>query len=186
VPEEIVVAVGTGSTAAGLLAGLVHYGLASMLVGVTVSWNPVARPMILSLSARTLAALGDGGRVSRLGRQLRLDRSYVGGGYGHPTEEGQRATGRALEMGLVLDPTYTAKSFARALTSAGARIFSRDPSGRHSLRGSRSRAPRPLRTLYWHTLSAHPLPPLVKPAEGADRARGLAGSLFRDRPSSLT
>src|SRR5213078_4838111 len=56
VPEEIVVAVGTGSTAAGLLAGLVHYGLASVLVGVTVSWNPVARPIILSLSARTLAA----------------------------------------------------------------------------------------------------------------------------------
>jgi 1-aminocyclopropane-1-carboxylate deaminase/D-cysteine desulfhydrase-like pyridoxal-dependent ACC family enzyme len=178
IPDEIVVAVGTGSTAAGLLAGLVHIGLESVLAGVTVSWNPLARAMILSLAGRTLAALGDERRIPLLGRQLRLDVSRVGGGYGHPTEEGERATDRAGQIGLGLDPTYTAKAFAHALTSAGARGFSPDPSGR--------RAPRPLPSLYWHTLSARPLPPLVKPVEGAERARRLSGSLFRDRPSSLT
>jgi 1-aminocyclopropane-1-carboxylate deaminase/D-cysteine desulfhydrase-like pyridoxal-dependent ACC family enzyme len=177
-PDEIVVAVGTGSTAAGLLAGLVHYGVSGLLVGVTITTNPFARPIILSLAARTLRAIGSGARISELHRRLELDHSRVGRGYGYPTEEGARATEVALALGLELDPTYTAKAFARALASTGAGGFSPDPSGR--------RLPRPPTTLYWHTLSAHPLAALVKPGAGSKEAGGLSVTLFRDRPSART
>jgi len=175
---DVVVAVGTGSTAAGLLAGLVHHGVGNRLIGVTVAKNPLARPIILSLAARTLRALGSASRIGELGRRLILDGARVGRGYGHPTEEGGRATEAAREIGLELDPTYTAKAFARALASAGIEGFPLHPSGR--------RLPRPSPTVYWHTLSAHPLAALVKPTEGTEGARGLASTLFRDRPSSLT
>jgi D-cysteine desulfhydrase len=174
-PDEIVLAVGTGSTAAGILAGIVREGMKSTVVGVKVARNPLSLPMILSLSARTLTALGSGAGMGALARRIRLDGSWIGRGYGHPTEEGERATEVARVAGLTLDPTYTAKAFARALTSAGAGGFSRDPSGR--------RSGRPLTTLYWHTLSAHPLSHLVKPVGGSERVDGLFGSLLRSRPT---
>jgi 1-aminocyclopropane-1-carboxylate deaminase/D-cysteine desulfhydrase-like pyridoxal-dependent ACC family enzyme len=174
-PEEIVLAVGTGSTAAGILAGIVHQGMNSTVVGVKVARNPLSLPMILSLSARVLAALGSAARIAHLARRIRLDGSWIGPGYGYPTEAGDRATEVARLAGLELDPTYTAKAFARALTSAGAGGFSRDPSGR--------RSGRPLATLYWHTLSAHPLSSLVKPVGGSERVDGLFGSLLRRRPT---
>jgi 1-aminocyclopropane-1-carboxylate deaminase/D-cysteine desulfhydrase-like pyridoxal-dependent ACC family enzyme len=174
-PDEIVVAVGTGSTAAGILAGVVHEGLRSVVVGVKVARNPLSLPMILSLSGRTLSALGSGARIAAVARRIRLDGSRIGRGYGYPTEDGERATDIAGRAGLVLDPTYTAKAFARALTSAGAEGFSPDPSGR--------RSGRPPATLYWHTLSARPLAPLVKPVGGSERVHGLARSLLRSRPT---
>lgn len=173
-PDEIVVAVGTGSTAAGILAGLFQHGMRSTLVGVKVARNPLSLAMILSLSARVLAALGSVARVSALARRIRLDSSKIGQGYGYPTEQGERAMEVARIAGLALDPTYTAKAFARALTSTGAGGFSRDPSGR--------RSGRPPATLYWHTLSAHPLSSLVKPVGGSERAHELSRSLLRRRP----
>lgn len=170
-PDEIVVAVGTGSTAAGILAGVVHQGMKSTVVGVKVARNPLSLPMILSLSARVLAALGSSARIAHLARRIQLDGRWIGRGYGFPTEAGERATRVARLAGLTLDPTYTAKAFARALTSAGVGGFPRDPSGR--------RSGRPRTTLYWHTLSAHPLSPLVKAIGGSERVHGLLGSLLR-------
>jgi 1-aminocyclopropane-1-carboxylate deaminase/D-cysteine desulfhydrase-like pyridoxal-dependent ACC family enzyme len=174
--DEIVVAVGTGSTAAGILAGLVHENLNGTVVGVKVARNPLSLPMVLALAARVLAALGSAGRIGSLAGRLSLDGSKVGRGYGHPSEEGERATEVARAAGLTLDPTYTAKAFARALASAGVGGFSQYPSGR--------RSDRPLATLYWHTLSAHPLSPLVKPIGGSERLHGLSRSLLRSRPTS--
>ena len=149
----------------------------SIVVGVKVARNPLSLPMVLSLAARTLVALRSSRRIPSLAGRLRLDGSRVGRGYGHTTEEGARATEAARVAGLALDPTYTAKAFARALASAGAGGFSLDPSGR--------RSERPPATLYWHTLSAHPLSSLVKPGGGSEGARGLSRSLLRDRPTSL-
>jgi D-cysteine desulfhydrase len=177
-PERIVLALGTGSTAAGLLAGVVRAGLRSVVVGVQVAPNPFARWLVLAMAGRALRAAGASHLVPQLSRHLVVDASRVGGGYGHPTAEGARATEMAARVGLALDPTYTAKAFGRALADAGFSEFSRD--------FARQRLEGPLRTLYWHTLSA--LPPLDAggprggPGTGSLGAQRSYRSLFIDPP----
>jgi 1-aminocyclopropane-1-carboxylate deaminase/D-cysteine desulfhydrase-like pyridoxal-dependent ACC family enzyme len=75
-----------------------------------------------------------------------VDGAHLGGGYGHPTEAGESATLSARRIGLELDPTYTAKTFARALEELRA-----TPGAKRTV-------------LYWHTLSAAPLTPLLENA----------------------
>jgi D-cysteine desulfhydrase len=79
---------------------------------------------------------------------LTCDDRFLGAGYGHPTREGDEATSVARQVGLELDPTYTAKAFACALWYVRAR---------------RARV-----VLYWHTLSSAPLAPLLERAPTED------------------
>lgn len=151
-PDEIVAAVGSGGTVAGILAGVVKAGLRSRVVGVSVAapaW--LARRIVLALAKTALA------RSERRGIEVRLeiDASELGRGYGHPTASGERATNEAKRAGLVLDPTYTAKTFAHVLTMLGG--------------GKR-------RVLYVHTLSSAPLSPLLEnaPELGPDAERLLS------------
>jgi 1-aminocyclopropane-1-carboxylate deaminase/D-cysteine desulfhydrase-like pyridoxal-dependent ACC family enzyme len=78
---------------------------------------------------------------------LRIERGFVGSGYGARTAAGTAALARAAELGVELEPTYTAKAFACVLELV------------ERLRGTR-RA-RPLRIVYWHTHSAVSLAPLL-------------------------
>lgn len=173
-PERIVVPLGTGSTVAGLLAGIVQTPLQSLVVGVAVAKNPVARVLVLAMAARALRASGKAYLVPQLPRRLVVDASRVGAGYGRATAEGARATAAAVRLGIELEPTYTAKAFARALAEAGFAEFSRD-FGRDRLEG-------PRRTLYWHTLSAHPLGPLTDASAGPVEIPEDCRSLFLDSP----
>lgn len=172
-PDRIVAALGSGGTVAGLLAGVLREGLASRVVGVDVAVStPVARGLALGLAAlATRRDRGSAGPV-RLSRQLEVDGSYLGPGYAHPTTEGAHATRVAAELGLELDPTYTAKTFAKVLELVG-----RPPPGRAAVPPP-ERA-RPLRVLYWHTLSAAPLGPLY--AGAAPLPRRLAELLIRSQ-----
>lgn len=149
IPDAIVVALGSGGTAAGILAGMVRHGLPTRVVGIRI-----VEPL-LSGRLRTLAltmAASRAGRLRleprRLSAQFTVDGRWLGAGYGHPTEAGERATVVAESQGLRLDPTYTAKAFAAALDLV-----------HHGAYG---------RVLYWHTLSAAPLTPLLAnaPLEG--------------------
>jgi 1-aminocyclopropane-1-carboxylate deaminase/D-cysteine desulfhydrase-like pyridoxal-dependent ACC family enzyme len=81
---------------------------------------------------------------------LSFDATQVGPGYGADSAAGARATAVAAELGLVLDQTYTAKAFAHVLEllRAASNVEAR-------------RLGRPQRILYWHTLSATPLEPLL-------------------------
>jgi 1-aminocyclopropane-1-carboxylate deaminase/D-cysteine desulfhydrase-like pyridoxal-dependent ACC family enzyme len=147
-PDEIVVAVGSGGTAAGILAGVVRYGLGSRVVGVSVGHNPLSRELVLGLARRVLSLLD----VPASGRDLRarmeLDRSQIGGGYGHGTPAATEAAGSAARsVGLLLDATYTGKAFAAALE----RVRRLSPG-------------RPRTVLYWHTLSSAPIEPLLEGA----------------------
>lgn len=146
-PDRVVVAMGSGGTAAGLAAGLAREGLErTRVVGVAIS-HPVAA---LSLASRRLAfatarAIGLSRRASlRAASRIEVEGAFVGRGYGHVTDEGLRATKLAADAGIVLDPAYTAKAFAAALARAEA-----SPSST---------------VLFWHTLSTAPLPPA--PARG--------------------
>jgi 1-aminocyclopropane-1-carboxylate deaminase/D-cysteine desulfhydrase-like pyridoxal-dependent ACC family enzyme len=70
-----------------------------------------------------------------------LEPRFLGEGYGHPTQRGERATELLAREGLTLDATYTAKTFAAALDLVEQGRFER--------------------VLYWHTLSSARLEPLL-------------------------
>ena len=72
--------------------------------------------------------------------RLEVNDGYLGHGYGHATAEGARASEAAARFGLLLDGTYTAKTFAAARD----RPVTDDP------------------VLYWHTLSSAPIAPLLE------------------------
>lgn len=159
-PDVVVVALGSGGTAAGIVAGLAAAGLAAKVVAVRIvppSLAGAGRTLALAKAALARSVLR--ASTAALFRGLEVDGGWLGRGYGHPTDEGEAASARAADHGLGLDPTYTAKTFAAAL----ARVES--GAARH--------------VLYWHTLSSAPMAPLLAsaPAE-ADLAPELA-ALFR-------
>jgi 1-aminocyclopropane-1-carboxylate deaminase/D-cysteine desulfhydrase-like pyridoxal-dependent ACC family enzyme len=146
-PDVIVVAVGTGGTAAGLLAGLRRRRLPTALVGADVG--------VLGRRARLVIE-----RLSRLGQtsearpgatpEFQLDRRHTGEGYGKPGLGTGLAKELAQSIGLSLDPSYTEKAFATALSVAGDHAANAQSAAPAFASG--------LRVLYWHTLS-ETLPP---------------------------
>lgn len=141
-PAAILLPVGTGGTAAGLLLGLRMANLPVPIVGVSVIRSPTTWPRAVAALARRTAGL-------LLRRGLRsppplpspadvrvLDR-WLGAGYGQPTRKGERALHLLAEAeGLALEPSYTAKAAAALI----------------DLRQRGELPPGPL--LYWHTHDA--------------------------------
>jgi L-cysteate sulfo-lyase len=96
---HVVVAVGSGGTMAGLVAGLGQERVLGIDTGATT--DPVERV------AAIVTELG--GRADR----LRLDRDQVGDGYGRLTPAAASAMRTAARTeGLLLDPVYTGKALA--------------------------------------------------------------------------
>ena len=114
-PDAIVVPLGTGGTAAGILLGVAYLGWPTRVVAVRVAPRVVANGWRTTRLARAAAEL-----VETQDPQLRIPRSAfrldvvngLGAGYGHPSPAGERARVLAAEHGLRLDPTYGAKAFA--------------------------------------------------------------------------
>lgn len=142
-PDAIVVALGSGGTAAGLVAGCAAAGLPTRVIGVRVVDPPlVTRASTLLLALRTARVMGVAARWSELADRFVLEGRYLGRGYGYATDSGAHASKVAASAGLVLEPTYTAKAFACALDLAASGTY---------------------RTvLYWHTMSSAPLQHLVE------------------------
>ena len=142
-PDVVLVATGSGGTAAGLAVGFEQAGMRTRVVGVAVSPpTPVLRHLARRLAQKTAAAAGlsvAGGL--RAAKRIDVEGKWMGRGYGHPTAEGAAATELARLAGLTLDATYTAKAFACAWAQAA--------------RGEAGNI------LYWHTLSTAPLEPLL-------------------------
>jgi D-cysteine desulfhydrase len=119
-PAHVVVAVGTGGTAAGLALGFQLAGLRSRVVGVVVNDQLRLDPPVVARLARRTATLLER-RGARLGKvdvepeMLNLTRDQIGAGYGHPTEAARIAADQATDDGLALDPVYTAKAMAGLL-----------------------------------------------------------------------
>jgi 1-aminocyclopropane-1-carboxylate deaminase/D-cysteine desulfhydrase-like pyridoxal-dependent ACC family enzyme len=138
-PDVIVVALGSGGTAAGLAVGLEEEGLGTRVVGVAISHPSPALSLASRRLAITTASLA-GHSIAfgvRAARRIEVTGRFVGRGYGYPTRAGQEALAEAARAGVMLDPTYTAKAFACALA--------RVQSGRDRT------------ILFWHTLSTAPL-----------------------------
>jgi L-cysteate sulfo-lyase len=102
---HVVVAVGSGGTMAGLVAGLGQERVLGIDTGATT--DPVERV------AAIVTELG--GRADR----LRLDRDQVGDGYGRLTPAAAAAMRTAARTeGLLLDPVYTGKALAGLAAAA--------------------------------------------------------------------
>jgi 1-aminocyclopropane-1-carboxylate deaminase/D-cysteine desulfhydrase-like pyridoxal-dependent ACC family enzyme len=157
--DGIVVAAGSGSTAAGLLAGILETGVARRVIAVQVAPNPMLRAII---TGQALYALWRQGRPVHVWQALdclEIESELVGAGYGHAIPRGEAASTLARSFGLTLEPTYTAKAFAAALERA-------QPTGR-SLARSKLRLHQRHTYLYWHTLSSVPLTALLTGAPEA-------------------
>jgi D-cysteine desulfhydrase len=122
-PDVIYAALGSAGTIAGLWWSL-RAPRPIELVGVSVVGGVVGRVACGALAVRHLTA-----RVDRLlaplgpappgeRPRLRIDRRFLGAGYGHPSASSMAATREAAERGLSLDPIYTGKVMAALLTDA--------------------------------------------------------------------
>lgn len=155
-PDVVVVAMGSGGTAAGLAAGFEQAGMRTRVLGVAVS-PPTALLKHLARRLTKITAEAAGMPVSaalRAAKRLDVEGRWIGRGYGHPTDEGAAAMVTARARGLTLDPTYTSKAFACALACASSGDFAN--------------------VLYWHTLSTAPLEPLLGEAVGVRLSASLA------------
>lgn len=138
-PDTIWVAAGTLGTLAGLAIGAAMTDLADRIVGVRIVPSVIANGLVLGRLVEAAAGiLGDAG-VPAPDPRLALDPvdlrgGWLGEGYGHPTEDGARASEWFAARGITLDPTYTAKTAAAMLAG-----LEEEPGGVH---------------LYWHTLSS--------------------------------
>lgn len=138
-PDAVLVPLGSGATAAGLLLGLSWLGWPTRVVAVRVAPSLVANRWRVASLARGAARL-----LRRHDVPVPLPPSPFpevidgrGAGYGHPSPAGERARSQAAEHGLLLDPTYGAKALA-ALPQLVARGFRR--------------------MVFWHTFAPPPSP----------------------------
>jgi D-cysteine desulfhydrase len=181
-PDVCVVALGSGGTAAGLAAGFEAEGMRTRVVGVCVSSPPWLLRMVSLFLARALTrACVRRGEMSRdratlaaMRARLAMDTRFLGPGYGVATPEGDEATRFALDAaGLVLDPTYTAKAFASALSHA-----------RAASAANGANVANVARVLYWHTLSSAPLEPLLTGGPDEDALDPKLRALLTERATS--
>lgn len=140
-PDEIVLPLGTGGTAAGVALAVATLRWPTRVVAVRVA------PALVANRWRTLS-LARGARrlLARRGIPLPAPGSLeivdgLGRGYGWPTVDGEAAARLAARHGLVLDPTYGAKAFAVLLRRATGNVH---------------------RVVFWHTFAAPG--PTVEPA----------------------
>jgi len=139
-PSEIWVAVGSGGTLAGLVAGLALAGLRSRVVGVLVTDLLPPSPRKLARMAR--ATLRELRRAAPglpqpmiCASDFDFVRSQLGPGYGAATDAARAAVAAAAVHGLALETTYTGKCLAAVIEKAQ----------RGDLRGP---------VLFWNTFNA--------------------------------
>ena len=149
-PDAIFTALGTGGTAAGLIAGLRIAGLRTVVVPVLVTSILAPTGKRLSkLAAASLRQLRRSGAVVPPVQfppgSIEIERGYLGDGYGVATAAGEAASDLAARLeGIELEATYTAKTFAAFIDAAR--------SGRHGNN-----------LLFWNTFSS------IDPRAGIDR-----------------
>ncbi|MER7456743.1 pyridoxal-phosphate dependent enzyme [Micromonospora sp. NPDC126480] len=136
-PRRVVVPVGSGGTAAGLILGLALAGLPTGVVGILVNdrtrVGPVQVRRLATATARLLRRHGAPVPAALALAPFDLRREWLGPGYGMPSGPSVEAAGWLRDhAGVVADPVYTAKTAAAI----------RDLYGGPDVSGP---------TLYWHT-----------------------------------
>ncbi|MGA2677722.1 MAG: pyridoxal-phosphate dependent enzyme [Sedimentisphaerales bacterium] len=111
---DIVLAVGTGSTFAGLWCGTQRSQSDVKIYGISIArLNPRCRSETIKAAERVCSYLGlDIPKAD----ELNIIDEYIGDGYAKPTVWSERAIKTALETeGLLLDHTYTGKAMGAML-----------------------------------------------------------------------
>ncbi len=110
VPENWVVAVGSGGTLAGLLAGVKGLGLPVRVHGVAASSRWVGARRVSRFANQALRLLGLRTRVRA--REVEVAWEQFGGGHAKPTAESLQVLRELSDQGHELDPIFTAKALA--------------------------------------------------------------------------
>ncbi len=121
-PARIHVPGGTLGTAAGIALGLALAGVHSSVVitrvvSPTITNEPRLRRLVEGTSALLAAAGISSPTADEVLRSVVLDPEQLGRGYGHATPAGHAAAERFADAGLLLEPTYTAKTAATLLAA---------------------------------------------------------------------
>ncbi len=113
-PDVIVHASSSGGTQGGLLAGLALAGLGARLVGISADESEASLRLIVEDIERGVLALAGSDAPPR---RAEVSDSFVGEGYGIPTEASREAQILlARSEALIVDHTYTAKALAGLIT----------------------------------------------------------------------
>ena len=124
-PDTLVVPLGSGGTAAGLLVGLALAGLPTRVLGVRVVPRVVAnRRRVLALARRTAALFGERAGVAAPvvdEARFTIEETQYGGAYARETRASRTSQELVLAReGPALEGTYSAKALAAALARARA------------------------------------------------------------------
>lgn len=136
----IYMALGSGSSVAGLALGLALAGRVNPINAIQVASSMVVNRFVLKRLLKSAAQLLVGpsqqkSLVSLAESMIIIDKTHLGKGYGWPTPEGQNAIDMCAGDDLTLDPIYTGKVFSALISSGESQE----------------------EILYWHT-HAHTLP----------------------------
>jgi D-cysteine desulfhydrase family pyridoxal phosphate-dependent enzyme len=135
-PDVIVHSSSSGGTQAGLIAGCALLGMRPRIIGVSADESADGlRGIVRGLLDAMADRLGARRDTVDGGRDIEVDDTHVGEGYGIPTP----ASTEALELmarreGILLDPVYTAKAMAGLIAAVRAGAFGADRT-----------------VLFWHT-----------------------------------
>jgi D-cysteine desulfhydrase family pyridoxal phosphate-dependent enzyme len=113
-PDVIVHASSSAGTQAGLIAGCALLGLQPRIIGVSAD-EPAdkLRALVRDLIEGMAHMLGAKSATIGLDRDIEVDDTQVGDGYGMPTASSTEALELvARREGILLDPVYTAKAMA--------------------------------------------------------------------------
>ncbi|MDA3907073.1 MAG: D-cysteine desulfhydrase family protein [Bacteroidales bacterium] len=110
-PDYVFVALGSGGTQAGLLAGFMKKNYKSKIIGISVLHSTeTARNIVSDLTNEVINNIS---LDIDTAPKIIIDDKFVGEGYGVPTVEGLKAIKLlAMSEGLFLDPVYTGKAMS--------------------------------------------------------------------------
>jgi D-cysteine desulfhydrase len=125
IPDTLVVPLGSGGTAAGLLVGIMLAGLPMRVLGVRVVPRIVAnRRRVLDLARRTAALFAERAQVAAPAideSRFAIEETQYGGAYARETHAARSSAALVLAReGPALEGTYSAKALAAALALARA------------------------------------------------------------------
>ena len=123
IPDTLVVPLGSGGTAAGLLVGVALAGLPTRVLGVRVVPRLVAnRRRVLALARRTAALLAERAQIVAPPideNRFEIEETQYGGAYARETHAARTSAALVLaRAGPALEGTYSAKALAAALELA--------------------------------------------------------------------
>ncbi len=119
----LITASGSGSTQAGMVAGMALAGRAQQVIGIDITARPTeTRAAVLKIARQTAEQIGLGREL--LEEEVVLDEAYAAPAYGIPSAETVAAIRLAARLeGLLTDPVYEGKSMQALIDKVRKGVF---------------------------------------------------------------